>query len=143
VKAVLLMAASLSLSPTLASAQSALVGTFKLPMTAHWSQAVLPAGEYSFYVELLGAGPLVTVRSADRKWAAMFICRSTSPVEEGTTNHNLLLVRRGEEMFVSSFRLSELGLELEYNLPKVAATNTVASLSEHRGQSATLATSAH
>jgi hypothetical protein len=112
---------ALALSTALAAAQSSLHGTFDLPMEAHWEKAVLPAGEYSYSVEILTATPLVTVRSADGKWAAMFLSRSLSQTPE-CNSQDLTLTSRDGEMFVSSFRLGEMGIALNYAVPKEAKT---------------------
>jgi hypothetical protein len=108
---------ALALSTALAGAQSSLHGTFDLPMAVHWGKSILPAGEYSFTVEILATAPVVTVHSADSKWAAMFLPQALSQAPE-TPNPELLLTNRGGAMFVSSFRLGELGMALNYAVPK-------------------------
>jgi hypothetical protein len=112
-----LLLTAFGLSTPIAFAQSSMQGTFTLPTEAHWEKSVLPSGEYSFKVEILSFGPLVTVHSLDNKLAAMFLARSTSETSESATQ-DLVLESRSGEMFVSSFRLGTMGIALNYAVPK-------------------------
>jgi hypothetical protein len=127
VRVLVLMAAALSLSASLAAAQSLQRGTFTLPVEAHWGKAVLPAGAYSFSVESMSSYPLVTVRAADGKIAGMFVAEGVSTLS-ATAEQVLTLTRRGEEMYVSSLQLSDLQTVFEYRVPKAAETASVAGL---------------
>ena len=131
-----LLVTAVGLSTALASAQSAVQGTFTLPMQAHWEKSVLPAGEYSFKVELQSFGPLVTIHSTDNKIAAMFLARSLSDTSESKTQ-GLVLTSRGGGMFVSSFQLGSMGLALNYGVPKELMED--ASLAPHPAQPAVIA----
>ena len=84
-KLLLLVVLSICQIPGVANAQSTnLQGRFHLPSEAHWGQAVLPAGDYTFTVDLTkDATPLVVVRSADGKSAAFALATSTSTSEPG------------------------------------------------------------
>ena len=119
--AVMLLAVGLSLSTSRAAAQSLISGTFKLPMQAHWGMAVLPAGDYSFTVEIHGSGPMVAIRDAEGKCTGMFFPRSVTQVTESQTQ-TLLLTRVGETAFVSSFQLGAVGMNLDYGVPKESST---------------------
>jgi hypothetical protein len=139
--ALALLAFGLSLSTSRAAAQSLVSGTFKLPVEAHWGRAVLPTGDYSFAVELHGSGPMVTVRQADGKCVGLFFSRSVTQIAESGTQ-NLVLTASGNDMYVSSFQLGAVGLELDYNLPKVVEAAMGANLPAHR-TSAMLSGAAH
>jgi|SRR5271165_7306683 len=129
--AVVLLALGLSFSTPRAVAQSLISGSFKLPVEAHWGLAVLPAGDYSFAVDMHGIGPMVTLRQADGKCVGLFFARSTTQIAESGTQ-SLVLTRSGEGMFVSSFHLGEIGLALDYNLPKSVEASMAAELPERR-----------
>jgi hypothetical protein len=118
--AVMLLAAGLGLSASSAAAQSIASGTFKLPVQAHWGMAVLPAGDYSFAVEIRGSGPMVSIRTAEGKCAGLFFSRSVTEVAE-SGSQSLTLTRLGDEAFVSSFHLGTIGMVLDYNVPKEAS----------------------
>jgi hypothetical protein len=115
--AVLLLAVSLGFSAPQAAADSMLSGTFKLPMQAHWGTAVLPAGDYSYTVEMHGSGPVVAIRTADGKCSGLFFARSVSTVAESGVQ-SLTLTHVGTDTFVSSFQLGAIGLSLDYSMPK-------------------------
>jgi hypothetical protein len=135
------LALGLGFSSSRAAAQSMTSGSFTLPVEAHWGGAVLPAGDYSFAVELRSAGPMVTVRHADGKCVGLFFSRSVTEIAE-SANQSLVLSASGDEMFVSSFQLGELGMALDYNLPKTVEASIAAKSSAHR-TSAMLATATH
>jgi hypothetical protein len=120
-RAVVLMAAALTLSASHLAAESLLQGRFKLPTEAHWGLTVLPAGEYSFAVQSVGSFPMVSVRSIDGKCAGMFQAQSISQAKD-SGEPVLTLTREGSEMFVSSLSIGEMQVVLEYRVPKVAAT---------------------
>ncbi len=127
VRVLLLMAAALSLSTSYAAAESSERGTFTLPTEAHWGITVLPAGTYSFTVESMGSYPTITVRSSDGKVSGMFVATAVLSMEE-SGKQLLTLTRRGDEMYVSSFQLSDEGVVLEYTLPKATESAAVAGL---------------
>jgi hypothetical protein len=138
-----LLLTAFGLSTAIASAQSAMQGTFTLPMETHWEKSVLPSGVYSFKVELQSFGPLVTVHSADNKLAVMFLARSLSETRTSNTQ-DLVLDDRNGEMFVSSFRLGSMGIALNYGVPKgVMEAASVAPPAEHPAQPAVVAASTH
>jgi len=122
--AVLLMAGLGALS-TLAAAQS---GTFKLPTEARWGRATLPAGSYSYSVESSPAGKIITIRSAGTNWAAMLL--SQSVVQTPTIDNQLLLTKRGGEMYVSALCLKDPGLTLTYPVPSAKELISATALPE-------------
>jgi hypothetical protein len=129
--ALVMLALSLSVSTPRAEAQSMTAGTFKLPEETHWGPAILPAGDYSFEVELHGSGPMVAIRQADGKGVGLFFSRSVTQIAE-SGSQSLVLTRSGDEMFVTSFQLGMIGLALEYDMPKSAEVATAASTPAHR-----------
>src|SRR3981081_590091 len=63
---------ALSLTPSLASAQSANC-KFTLTHEVHWQNAVVPAGTYRFSLESRGPSELLTLRSIDGKGGFLFL----------------------------------------------------------------------
>jgi hypothetical protein len=117
--ALLLLAVTFGFTSQVA-AESMLTGDFKLPLQTHWGLAVLPAGDYTYAVEMHGTGPVVAVRSVDGKCVGMFIARAINPIEE-SGSQTLMITRVGDEAFVSSFNLGRVGLSLNYGVPKSVA----------------------
>jgi hypothetical protein len=105
------------LTANLASAQEAYRGKFTLPFEARWGQVVLPAGQYSFTLDHGTVSGIVSVRGETGR-ALGFI---TNPaISDGQTfdRCELILVRSGENYTIRALRLPELGLTLEYSVPK-------------------------
>ena len=93
---------------------------------------MLPAGEYSFKVETEAGFTLVTVRSEDGKWGAMFPVRFQTQAPD-SEDRGLVLTRRGEDFFVTSLQLGDLGLVLGYNIPKTVEARSIAALTRAPG----------
>ena len=100
---------TVGLSSSLAGAQS---GTFKLPTQARWGNVSLPAGDYSYSVETEPVGKITTIRSQEGKWGAMVLAQSVS--EPLTVNNQLVLTKRGEQLYVSALCLKDPGMVLNY-----------------------------
>ena len=135
-RAAVLLVLALGLSSSHANAENMLVGSFSLPADTHWGRTVLPAGDYTVTVESEGAFPMVTVRSADGKWAGMFLAQSISETKNSGTPV-LTLTREGDGLYVSSLAVGAMQEVLEYRVPKTAEASTIAS-----GQSGTVMTAA-
>ncbi|HUJ96086.1 MAG TPA: hypothetical protein VLW84_12520 [Terriglobales bacterium] len=125
-RAAVLVIAGLGVSSALAAAQA---GTFKLPTEARWGSVTLAAGNYSYVVDSAPAGKIVTVRAAQGNWAAMLLAQSM--VETPTINNQLLLTKRGGEMYVSALCLKDPGLTLTYPVPSAKESLTAAALPDH------------
>ena len=100
----------------LASAQEAYHGRFTLSVEARWGHTVLPPGDYSFTLDHATSTGMVTI------W------RGTEPVDtilnqatydrQTFDRSELILVRSGGNYSIRALRLADLGLTLEYSVPK-------------------------
>jgi hypothetical protein len=101
----------------LASAQDAWKGTFTLPFEARWGQIVLPAGEYSFTLDHALVGSIVTIQ-AETGQTLGFVQTQGIYDRQTFDRSELILVRSGGNYTIRALRLAELGLTLEYSVPK-------------------------
>jgi len=106
--------------PQLAHAQASATGEFKLSRETHWGDAVLPAGNYKFFLESATPGAPVVIRQMSGDFVGVFLPQIVVP--DGTANSSrIVLVRRGEETFVSSLYVKGLGAALKFVIPKAEA----------------------
>lgn len=104
-------------SPQLAGAQASATGEFHLSRETHWGDAVLPAGSYNFSLEPATPGAPVVIRQMSGDLVGVFLPQTVVP--DGTAdNSRIVLVRRGEETFVSSMYVKGLGSALKFVIPK-------------------------
>lgn len=131
--ATLLAFATLSLMPTLASAQNPTNGRFKLTHEVRWQNAVVPAGDYRFTYAADGASGLLTLTKISDPGAG-FIFLVTDTDEVASSGVSLLTLKSSAEgSYVSAMRLPDAGTELHFAVPAHAnkelarAATTVAS----------------
>jgi len=99
-------------------AQAPAGGEFTLSQSVHWASAVLPTGKYMYSVES-GSGPtVVRVRQIGGSFTGLFLPKTLSEAGD-SRSRGIVLVRMGEEMFVSSLHLKEHGLVLNFSAPNV------------------------
>jgi hypothetical protein len=93
----------------LATAQTA--GKFTMPFEAHWGQATLPAGDYSFKLEELPTGHIVHLFQGTKNVAYIvnqsFDRESTGPI-------SLTVIRNSAGNTVRDLSLPEIGVVLHY-----------------------------
>jgi hypothetical protein len=97
-------------------------GKFTLAHDVHWGNTIVPAGDYSFTINSsnsYGIPSLLTLRKSNGKVIAM-ISPTASSKTHYSENAELVLTREGEERFVSSLYLGELGIVLNYPQPPAA-----------------------
>lgn len=115
--ATLLAFATLSLMPTLASAQNPASGRFKLTHEVRWQSAVVPAGDYRFTYVADGASGLLTLTKISDPGAG-FIFLVTDTDEVAPSGASLLTLKSvAEGSYVSAMRLPDAGLELHFAAP--------------------------
>ena len=107
-------------SPQLAHAQASATGEFKLSRETHWGDAVLPAGKYQFSLESAIPGAPVVIRQTSGDFVGVFLPQTVVP-DGAADSSRIVLVRRGEETFVSSMYVKGLGSALKFVIPKAEA----------------------
>ncbi len=108
-------------SPQLAHAQTSATGEFQLSRETHWGGAVLPAGNYKFSLESETPGAPVVIRQLSGDFVGIVLPQTVVP--DGTADKSrIVLVRRGEETFVSSLYVKGLGSALKFVIPKAEAS---------------------
>jgi hypothetical protein len=106
--------------PQLAHAQASATGEFKLSRETHWGETVLPAGNYKFSLASATPGAPVVIRQMGGDFVGIVLPQTVVP--DGTAdNSRIVLVRRGEESFVSSMYVKGLGSALTFVIPKAKA----------------------
>jgi hypothetical protein len=90
-------------------------GKFTLAREVRWGTAVLPAGEYTYWLEH-PAGQVLFVRNTNGKMGAIVLVKSASLVNDSEHNR-IVLQRAGDDWFVSSMVITRLGQELSFGAP--------------------------
>jgi len=98
-------------------------GKFTLTREVHWGPNVLPAGEYTYALQHK-ASEVLFLRTASGDRSYIVLARSTGAVarDEGDS---LLLQRSGDDWFVSSLTLGEMGETLYFAIPAAATASTL------------------
>jgi len=105
-------------------------GKFTLAKEVRWGSAMLPAGEYTYAMEHR-TGQVLFVRNVNGRANAIVLVKSVSLVNE-REHDRLVLQRSGDDWFVSSMVITNLGQQLSFGAPrtrteqatKVAALST-------------------
>jgi hypothetical protein len=95
-------------------AQASAGGQFKLSQSVHWGSAVLPTGEYTYSVESGSGMTVVRVQQIGGRFTGFFVPKTAS--EGGDSGlRGIAVAQIGEEMFVTSLRVEERGLVLNFS----------------------------
>ena len=105
------------LTANLANAQEVYRGRFTLSVEARWGNVVLPPGDYSFALDHATSSGKVSVRGETGR-ALGFITNPAISDRQTFDRSELILVRSGGNYTIRALRLPELGLTLEYSVPK-------------------------
>jgi hypothetical protein len=120
---------ALSLTPSLASAQSA-NGKFTLTHEVNWQNAVVPAGTYRFSLESRGPSELLTLRSVGGdKGGFMFLVNDVASSQTSGTDQ-LVLVTRAGKSFVRTLELPKFETVLHFTVPTENADKEMALASD-------------
>jgi len=114
-----LFAALSGFAPAAAHAQVA-EGKFSLASETHWGRAVLPSGDYTFSLESAGRPAWITIRNGEHVLVGMIMPDSLSTTPYSETSE-LVLTHVGDQVFVSSLRVGDLGVAFSYFVPETAA----------------------
>jgi hypothetical protein len=120
VRAALFVVCTVGLLSSLAGAET-VRGTFKLPVEAHWGTMVLTPGEYDFVVDTGSLTRMITVRSKDSGWSGMVMSESLADVSSAT-GASLTLAKSEEGMYVQTLYLNDVGVALNFAVPKSRMT---------------------
>ena len=119
---------ALSLTPSLASAQSA-NGKFTLTHEVHWQNAVVPAGTYRFSLESRGPSELLMVRSVSGQGGFMFLVSEVASSQTSGVDQ-LVLVSRAGKSFVRTLELPKFETVLHFTVPTENADKEMALASD-------------
>jgi hypothetical protein len=103
-----------------ANAQT-VAGKFTLPVKAHWGQATLPAGDYSFVLERWPDAKIQVIRAG--KPVAFVVDQGTSMDASGASS--MTVVRNGAGYSICDLNLPGIGKVLHY-APTKPARNSAA-----------------
>jgi len=104
------------LTASVASAQEVSKGRFTLSVEARWGNVVLPPGDYSFTLDHATSNGRVTIWHGTEA-VEMIVNQATSD-RQTLDRSELILVRSGGNYTIRALRLADLGLTLEYSVPK-------------------------
>jgi len=99
----------------IASAQ-AYKGQFTLPFDAHWGQATLAAGDYTFTLNSTGQPAIVKIEQGRRRMA--LVMAHGFSTSNASKESELIVTRSGDHLRIRVLHLAELGTDLYYAAPK-------------------------
>jgi hypothetical protein len=123
-KVLVMFAGVLGASALPASAQST-KGTFTLGHKVRWGTAVLPAGDYAFSVDTQTWPARVMVRELGGATSAIILPQAYSD-QKLAGDSTLVIEHEAGESVVSTLKLANVGLALEFHSGKVATPETAA-----------------
>jgi hypothetical protein len=103
-------------APAPAAAQNAYQGRFTLTHDVRWSQAVLPAGEYTFALKSVALPAQILVHGPN---GFAIIMTSATDTKNKDTSSSITVERRGGMPVVRDLYLAELGIDLRWSAPKL------------------------
>ena len=121
-KVLLLAIAAMGTSAIPAHAQTT-TGTFSLTHKVLWAGAVLPPGDYAFSLDTQSLPARITVRQVDGPMVAIILPQTISK-DDFVGASSLVLHQEGGESVVSTLRLKNIGMALEFASPKLATPVT-------------------
>lgn len=117
-RVLVLAIAAMGASAIPAHAQST-TGKFTLAHKVRWAGAVLPPGDYTFSLDSQNSPARILVREVSGSTAAFLLPQGMSEDKLGGAS-SLVLHEEGGESIVSSLRLANLGVALQFASPKLA-----------------------
>jgi hypothetical protein len=125
-KVLVILAGSIAASAISANAQTT-KGTFTLSHKVRWGTAVLPAGSYMFSVDTQTSPARVMVRDLSGATSAIILSQAygDQKLAGGST---LVIEKEAGESVVSTLRLANVGLALEFRSTKATAPAETAAL---------------
>jgi len=99
-------------------AQTIAKGQFKLEHEVHWQNALVPPGDYSFYVRRSGGAEFLMLERAGAGATGFFLMVPASRPASAPDIDQVVIVFRGDRRFVSSMELSQYGIGLDFSVPQ-------------------------
>ena len=115
--------AAICASAVPASAQAVCAGSFTLPNEVRWQGGTLPAGDYTFRMESAAAPARITLKGPN---GFAFVSALVADKDAHGGQSSLTIVRRGSKAFVHDMYLAQIGLRLQYRVPKATKTELIA-----------------
>ena len=102
--------------PCYVHAQSSVGGEFQLSQSVHWGNAVLPTGKFVYSVDSGAGSTVVRVHQIGGNFTGLFLPQTKSEGGDSSSK-GIVLARIGEETFVTSLRVEERGVVLNFSPP--------------------------
>jgi hypothetical protein len=115
--AALLAVTTISLVPTIASAQEPARGKFTLTHVVHFGNAKVPAGEYEFTFDLNGISPVLVLSKLNGAPTGYMVLVPTTEETKASSVSRLMLETTSDGSYVSALQLPEFGMTLHFNVP--------------------------
>src|SRR5712664_2434739 len=116
----ILAIAEIAVIPVPGRAQVVVSGEFNLSREVRWENSVLPMGDYVYFVDSNHSPFLVRVEKKDGGFSGVFIPQAF--LRPGTkSNSGIFTEHIGNDSYVISFQLQELGGELDFSVPDTEA----------------------
>lgn len=128
-------ALALCLSAGLGRAQDAYKGTFTLPFEAHWAGAVLPAGDYTISMPSTATPYLLFVRGEGK---SVIILANGASEKSLSDDSKLTVVKLAGTETITGLEAGQIGLALDYPLPKSKTKPMASSTEEAKRMTSTL-----
>ena len=114
--------AAICASAVPASAQAVYAGSFSLPREVRWQGGTLPAGNYTFRMDSVATARL-TLKGPN---GPAFVHAIVADKADRGRQSSLTIVRRGSKAFVHDMYLAQIGLRLQYHVPKATKGELIA-----------------
>jgi hypothetical protein len=131
--AVLLAMTTMSLMPGLASAETAR-GRFMLAHDVRWAGNEIPAGEYDYSFDAESLAPVLTLNQVGGARKGFLLLVTTTETTKPWGAGLLVLSPMPEGSYVSAMRLPEIGMTLEFRVPRRAVIARAAISASSSGQ---------
>jgi hypothetical protein len=99
-----------------AAAQNVIRGSFTLPGEVRWQGTTLPAGDYTFSMQSVATPCMITLEGPK---GGSFVFALASDEDKISNRSALIIEHRGGMRFVRELYLAQIGLHLQYSVPKV------------------------
>lgn len=122
----LLAVTTISLAPTIASAQEPARGKFTLTHAVNFGKAKVPAGDYQFTFDHNGISSVIVLSKVSGAPAGYMVLVPTIEETNASSVNRLMLETTSDGSYVSAMQLPEFGMTLHFNVPRNAAEKVIA-----------------